>query len=91
MGRKFIYYIPPTAFIAGQGHKVSIVYENESGHYPTGGDGRDKMTPWYWGNPNDEATSFTEAEATAKMANARLGLDEKEVMDILTSSMAAKK
>lgn len=52
--------------------RVSIVIENESGHYPTGGG--DKI-PWYW---DDE---------TCKRTNAERGFTELDVFHIVESSM----
>lgn len=51
---------------------VCIVKENESGYYPTGGNGK---APWYWD------------KATCRQQNAKLGLSEDEEFKIVASSM----
>jgi len=51
--RRWCYYIPEGNYVEGQGYRVSIVFEYESGHYPTGdnawieGD-KSKRKPWFW-------------------------------------------
>lgn len=54
--------------------RVSFVFEGESGHYPTG-NSENLSTPWYW------------SEDVCAARNARLGLDEMDVCDIISSSM----
>ena len=50
-GKKWVYYVDLTApdpnKTTGEprGYRVSIVVENEPGHYPTGGGDK---SPWYW-------------------------------------------
>lgn len=83
-GRRFIYHIQATGFEPGQGHRVSIVVENESGHFPTGGG---DTAPWYWGDRENESKSFVEATELAARKNAELGYSETQIADILTSSM----
>ena len=56
-------------------YRVSIVVENDPGHYPTGGE--DKL-PWYWD------------EDTCKEKNKELGFNPLEAYDIVSSSMAAQ-
>lgn len=59
--------------------RVSVVVENESGHYPTGGGPNDPMkAPWYW---DDE---------TCRLKNAERGYTVEECWDIVNSSMCAK-
>lgn len=80
--RRWCYFIPPDGFVKGKGFRVSIVFENESGHYPTGGDGKD---PWFWG------MTYEEAEETAAEQNeTKLGLTASDVWHIVASSMGAK-
>lgn len=83
-GRRFVYHIEGE-WQKGHGHRVSIVIENEPGHFPTGGFGN--KAPWYWGDPNDSEKSFELAEETAKKANLRLGHSEEDIHTIITSSM----
>ena len=86
-GRR-IFYISPSAFTPGKGHRVSFVFENDPNHYPTGNtpEGGD-TEPWYWGNADDEPRSFEEAEATARQQNERRGISLEEELNILVSSM----
>jgi hypothetical protein len=60
----------------------SMVTENVPGHSLMSGNG-DFAQPWYWGN------TYEEARAVAATENARLGLDEDAVRQILLSSMGA--
>ena len=61
-------------------YRVSIVFENESGHYPTGGGKSDPLkAPWYWD------------EETCKRANAERGFDEVATSRIVCSSMAVSR
>jgi hypothetical protein len=57
--------------------RVSIVIENESGHYPTGADGRDCRLPWYWD------------QETCEKANAERGFDKMKAFEVVASSMGA--
>jgi len=52
--------------------RVSIVIENQSGHFPTGENGKE---PWYWG------------KETCKLKNAERGFDEMTAYKIVSSSM----
>jgi hypothetical protein len=52
---------------------VSLVFQDEPGHFPTGGDG---VEPWFW----DEATC-------ERMNLERLGLDREAAFKIAASSM----
>jgi len=86
--RKFCYYIPEDAFVEGHGYRVSVVFENEPGHYPTGdwpyeGKPSQKM-PWFWGD------DLEFAKKCAKEENTRLGITEEEAFRIVTSSMGAQ-
>jgi hypothetical protein len=55
-------------------YRVSVVFENRSGHYPTGGEVMDKR-PWYWD------------EATCRAANAERGYSVLEEFEVVGSSM----
>ena len=87
--KRFIAFIPADAFVQGEGMRVSIVFENESGHFPTGGAGTGKE-PWYYGNIRDAATSYEEACRTAEEWNASRGISPEEAQKILDSSMTAR-
>lgn len=52
--------------------RVSIVVENEPGHFPTGGG---DVVPWYWD------------KATCRAKNTDLGLTPEDVDRIVASSM----
>lgn len=54
-------------------YRVSIVVENESGHFPTGGD---DVAPWYWDYE------------TCRAKNAALGYSREEEFKIIGSSFA---
>ena len=86
--KRLCYYIPADAFVEGHGFRVSIVFEGEDGHRPTGtwpytGAPGEKM-PWFWGN------DFETAKGAAAQANANLGLSPDDVADIINSSIAAE-
>jgi hypothetical protein len=64
--------------VAPKVFRVSIVFENEAGHFPTGGGASDPLkAPWYWD------------QETCKHANAKRGFTEEQAFDIVTSSMRA--
>jgi hypothetical protein len=106
MNKRFIAFIPADAFFPCKGMRVSIVFENESGHFPTGGAYRSRWDlsrltprsplrrigeePWYYGNINDAATSYEEACRTAEEWNASRGISPEEAQKILDSSMMAR-
>ena len=75
--RRWCYFIPRDAFVKGQGFKVSIVFEGEIGHFPTGT--KDKA-PWFWG------MTYEEAEEAAALANERLGFSANDVWAIVSSA-----
>jgi hypothetical protein len=84
--RRFVYFIPSDAFIEGHGFRVSIVFENESGHYPTGTwpyEGKvGQKAPWFWGD------TFAAATATARAANEERGISAAAETAIVASSMS---
>ena len=75
--RRWCYFIPRNGFVQGEGYRVSIVFEGESGHFPTG---TDTKAPWFWG------TSYREAEEFCAEQNQRNGLDVGDVVAILRSA-----
>lgn len=85
-GRRSAFYIDPVQKwnpdLKRLGYTPSRVFESLSGHYPiTNGYPEDPTAaPFYWGK------TLAEAEETAKRANAKRGLSEKEFYEILTST-----
>lgn len=81
---RMVAFIPPNAFVEGQGWRVSFVVEGEDGHRPTGTwpyDGKPGQTiPWFWG------PSYEEACAQAREYNARMGIDEETAFKIVARS-----
>ena len=55
---------------------ISLVFENISGHYPTGDDDGEKL-PWYW------------TQKHCDWRNQNLGYSPKEALEIVLSSMFA--
>lgn len=84
-GKRFCYFIPADGYVEDGGFRVSVVFENEPGHSPTGtwpyhGHFGEKM-PWFWGE------TYEIAKTTAREENKKLGLSDQDVRDIITSSM----
>ena len=83
-----ICYIPADGYIEDRGFRVSVVTEDELGHCPTGDwpyEGkRGQKLPYFWGH------DFKGAEEVAREQNTKLGLSERDVFDIVTSSMIGK-
>lgn len=58
--------------------RVSIVIENEAGHYPTGGGEADPhKAPWWWD------------EETCRRENLKRGFDVMQAYEVVASSMGA--
>lgn len=88
--RRWCYWIPAEGYVEGHGYRVSIVFEYEAGHYPTGDDAwiagdPGKRKPWFWGHDLTEAKKIAE-----DMNQQRLGLSPREAADIVTTSMSIK-
>jgi hypothetical protein len=88
--RRWCYWIPANGYVEGQGYRVSMVFEYESGHYPTGDDAwiagdYSKRKPWFWGFNYNEACKVAE-----DMNRDRLGLSAKDAAHIVTTSMSIK-
>jgi hypothetical protein len=86
--KRHCYFIPSEAFIEGHGFRVSVIFEGESGHSPTGtwpytGAPGETM-PWFWGD------DYETAKGVAAKANADLGLSPRDVLDIVNSSIRAE-
>jgi hypothetical protein len=85
---RWVYYIPEDAFIDGRGYRVSFVFENVDGHYPSGTwpyDGSPGQTaPYFWGADRETA------EACAQQANESRGISREDTARIVASSMMAR-
>lgn len=86
MTNRICFFIPVDGYIEGHGYRVSIVTENEAGHAPTGtwpytGAPGETM-PWFWGHDYDKA-----CELALRANTDRLNLTERDILQIMTSSM----
>jgi hypothetical protein len=74
---RWVYWLDETKPEPGRdgSFAVSIVFENVSGHYPTGGGDR---APWYWDRE------------TCNAKNQQRGFTEEQAFEIVSSSMFAK-
>ncbi len=83
--RRWMWFVPKDAFVAGAGWRASVVVEGESGHYPTGDwpfEGKPgQKAPYFWG------IHYEAAAETARSMNLRLGLTVEDEEQILASSM----
>jgi len=84
-GKKYCYTILATSYVKGKGYIPSIVFENESGHFPLAGNPAKMQEAWYWGEDLETAKKI------AAEKNAELGISEEEAFRIVGSSMFAKK
>jgi hypothetical protein len=75
------FYTPEDQFVEGKGFVPSLVTEGEAGHKPLVGSGY-LSEPWYWG------MTYEQAKETCRTENARLGLSEADVSDIVASSIS---
>ena len=82
---RFCYYIPADGYIEGQGYRVSVVFEDKSGHYPTGNwpytGAPSETMPYFWGD------DYEFAKRVCAEQNAKMGISEEVAFDIVTSSM----
>lgn len=88
--RRWCYWIPTDGYVKGHGYRVSIVFEYEAGHYPTGDDAwiagdASKRKPYFWGHDYDQARKVAE-----DLNQQRLGLSPKDAAHIVTTSMSIK-
>ena len=85
---QYAYYVPVEGHVRGKGFRVSVVFEGEDGHFPTGTwpyEGKaDQKMPWFWGGD-----SYAAAEAQCRAENAKIGLSEQDAFKIVMSSMTA--
>lgn len=80
------YYIPEDAYVEGRGFRVAVVTEGQPGYQMTGdwpNDGTGVM-PYFWGNEIDRAKEI------AAQQNRALGHSDKDVIEIMASSMGAQ-
>lgn len=87
MEERFCYWVNPTSGpiqIGTQvGYILSAVEENQKGHSPMKGNPAKLQAPWVWG------PTLEDAEAIAQRMNEKLGLSERDVAEIIASSMRA--
>jgi hypothetical protein len=88
--RRWCYWIPAEGYVKGHGYRVSIVFEYESGHFPTGDDAWiagdiSQRKPYFWGHDYEEARKVAE-----DMNRERLGLSPRDAAHIVTTSMSIK-
>lgn len=87
--KRFCYFIPADAFLPGHGYRVSIVIENEPGHFPTGDwpyEGKvGQRVPWFWGMTYEAACRIADEQNEKQ-----LGLTKEEAFKILGSSIARR-
>ncbi len=83
--RRFVYFVPAEGYIEGRGYRPSVVFEHEPGHFPVGDwpyEGKPGTNaPWFWGHDYDKAVEM------ANEMNNRLGINEREAVEIVASSM----
>lgn len=82
-----VLFVPMDAFIEGHGWRVSIVYGDEQGHFPTGNwpyDGSPgKKCPWFVPGP-----SLKEAEEQIAEMNEARGISKEQAFLTVTRSMS---
>lgn len=87
--RRWCYWIPADGYVEGHGFRVSVVFEHEPGHHPTGDDDwmidAFKRKPWFWGHDYGEAKKVAE-----ELNRDKLGLSAEDAASIVASSMAAE-
>jgi len=84
-----VLYVPPDAHIPEHGFRLSLVFPDESGHYPTGtwpyeGKPGQKM-PWFI-----NTDSYEEAQRIVRQMNEDQGFSAKEAAIVIAKSMAIK-
>lgn len=88
--RKWCYWVPAAGYVEGHGYRVSIVFEYEAGHYPTGDDAwiagdKSKQKPWFWGHDHEVASKVAD-----DMNRDRLGILPKDAALLVSTSMSIK-
>ena len=86
--RRFCYFVPFDAFVPERGYRAAVVFEGESGYFPTGDGpfqaGAGPRIPLFWG------PTYHDASAAADDMNARMCITKRLAIEIVTSSLAAK-
>lgn len=86
-GRRHVFYIPVDSYVEGAGYRVSVVFEGEGGHYPTGDwpyHGRPgQVCPWFWGHDYETAKRIAEEENQK-----RFGISPGDAAMLVLRSMA---
>ena len=84
-----ILFVPTDGFVEDHGWRVSIVFADESGHYPTGNwpyDGSPgTKCPWFVPGP-----SYKEAQTQIDIMNTKRGYNPKEAALVIAESMARR-
>jgi hypothetical protein len=87
--RRFCYFVPVDGFVEGHGYRPSVVFEDQSGHFPVGNwpyEGKpDQTLPWFWG------PTYGDAVKRADVMNEKIGLSPEDSFKIVVSSMARQK
>ena len=82
---RFCYFVPLDGYVEDHGYRVSIVFENEEGHRPSGNwpySGKvGEVLPWFWGHDYEKACEM------ASKKNQEIGLSALEATIIVGRSM----
>ena len=81
MAKRYCFWIPASPHDES-GYVPAMITEGQPGYKLMLGSG-ESAAPWYWGGTRQEAL------AVAAEANIRLGLSDRDVADIIASSLAA--
>ena len=88
LNKRWCYFVPETAYVEGHGYRASIVVEGEAGHHPTGTwpytGNVGETQPYFWGDDYETAKQAMDDQ------NRRLGLSDRDVYEILISSINAQ-
>jgi len=77
-GRRWVYDVDELDYLEGEGYAVRLVFENEPGFF---------RMDWRWGGPD---RNLQLAKDAAIYKNGQRGIDEKEALKIVLSSMFYK-
>lgn len=83
-GQRVVAYVDVTWYVPKRGYRVSLVFEGEKGHRPTGewpNDGTGVM-PWFWG------PSFEDAQKACRRFNEQRGISKEDEFKIIAESMS---
>lgn len=84
-----VYFVPADAHVKGDGYRISVVFEGENGHYPTGTwpyEGKPGQKQPYFARTDD----YDEAKRIVDAMNAERGIDPLEAATIVARSMAKR-